>query len=47
MQRSLSSLHALRGRLETEAAELEKEYEGIVTSAQPELGCAQALSRRA
>ena len=31
-------LHALRGRLETEAAELEKEYEGIVTSAQPELG---------
>ncbi len=38
VQRSLSSLHALRGRLETEAAELEKEYEGIVTSAQPELG---------
>ena len=37
-QRSLSSLHALRGRLETEAAELEKEYEGLVTSAQPELG---------
>ena len=38
VQRSLSSLHALRVRLETEAAELEKEYEGIVTSAQPELG---------
>ena len=38
VQRSLSSLHALRGRLETEAAELEKEYEGLVTSAQPELG---------
>ena len=38
VQRSLSSLHALRGRLETEAAELEKEYEVIVTSAQPELG---------
>ena len=38
VQRSLSSLHALRSRLETEAAELEKEYEGIVTSAQPELG---------
>lgn len=38
VQRSLSSLHALRVRLETEAAELEKEYEGLVTSAQPELG---------
>ena len=38
VQRSLSSLHALRGRLETEAAELGKEYEGLVTSAQPELG---------